>query len=180
MVHLDLVAVCGRHGHIDEGGALITCQDAGPHQGTFSCQPLYQSQDPARPLQFTAVPTYAPFTGWIHILYGMSNKHLCSMAATMVTNLKKGTYISDIHRFRELLLSNQDWFRECEVQAWQVAAAMQATVQLYWESTSCSAIQAVHSQHLHDEHNVRALSRFRSSFVNRAILGSPVHHWACH
>jgi len=96
------------------------------------------------------------------------------MAATMVTNLKKGTYGSVIHQFREVLLSNQDWFRECEVQAWQVAAAVQATVQLYWESTSCSAIQAVHSQHLHDEHHVKVVSCFRSRFVNRGKLGSPV------
>lgn len=91
----------------------------------------------------------------------------------MVTKLKKGTYGSDIRHFREVLLSNQDWFREShilEVQAWQVAAAVQATVQLSWDSTSYSAIQAGHSQHLHDEHHVRVLNCFRSRFVNRATL----------
>ena len=92
------------------------------------------------------------------------------MAAAMVTNLKQGIYGSDISQLREVLSSNQALFGECEVQAWQVAAAVQATVQLYWESTSCSAIQAVHSQHLHDEPRVRILSCFCSRFVSRATL----------
>ena len=39
MTILDVISVCGRHGHIDEGGALITCQDAGPHQGTLFANP---------------------------------------------------------------------------------------------------------------------------------------------
>ncbi len=97
----------------------------------------------------------------------------CSMTATMITNLNNGTYGSDICQLREVLLSNQDWFRD-EVQTWQEAAAVQAPVQLCWESTMCSAIQAVHSQHLHDEHHVRVVSCFCSRFVNMAKLGSPV------
>ena len=37
--NLDTVSVGGRHSDIDQGGALITCQDAGPYQGSFSADP---------------------------------------------------------------------------------------------------------------------------------------------
>lgn len=97
-------------------------------------------------------------------------KHLYSMSATVVTNLKMGIYCCDISQFREVLFSNQGWFRECQVQAWQEAAALQAAVQLHRESTGCSAIQAARSQYLRDEHHVRVPSCCLSRVVNQAEL----------
>ncbi len=93
------------------------------------------------------------------------------MAASVVTTVKMGIYSSDISQVGELLQHDQDWFRESEVQAWQEAAALQAAVELYWESTGCSDIQAVHSRHLHDEKPCQGfLVESKQRLVNKAKL----------
>ena len=93
------------------------------------------------------------------------------MAASVIKTIKKGIYSSDISQVGELLQNDPGRFRESEVQAWQQAAALQAAVELYLESTGCSDIQAVHSRHLHDEKPCQGfLVESKQRFVNKAKL----------